>query len=144
MNAPAPANHNRDAVIKDWTDAQRNAAEWKKFEAQKRSEALAAIFGRVKPGSNSEDIGYGWTARAYKGTEYTVLKNGAGDYSYIPAILAQLPESTWNTLIRWEAKLNVEVYNSLTEQEKQIANQFIQMKYSSVQLELKGPTNNAG
>jgi len=133
-------------LVETWSTANATLKQWKDYESKLRASLVKSCFSNAKIGINSykvlddNNVPTGNTLKATIKYNYTIMKNEKvvpADYSNLPDILNKIPYETAIKLIKWKPELNEKEYKLLSEEEKQIVNEFLIIKEATPSLELK-------
>lgn len=138
--AIAPANHNRDALLMAWWEADKAAKIAKANEENLRYAVLPMMFPQPYVGTNNVELGGGYKLKAEYKQNYSIKKNEVTeDYSHVPAVLAKLPPAVAARLVRWKPELSITAYKELTAEEQAIVNTIVTITDGKPTLEMITP-----
>lgn len=137
---PAPINHNRDALLMAWWEADKAAEIAKANEENLRNAVLPMMFPQPYVGTNNFELGGGYKLKAEYKQNYSIKKNEAtGDYSHVAVVLAKLPPAVAAELVRWKPELSITAYKKLTAEEQAIVNTIVTITDGKPTLEMVTP-----
>ncbi len=132
-------NEEQEKLVAEWYAAQKQVAEIAKplvaREMLLRRLVLATVFINPKEGTNKEDLPEGWQVKLGYTIDRKVDKARLTTVNEEMRTLGVNPDK----LIRWTPELEVKEYRGLTEEQRKVFDQALQIKPGTPTLELVPP-----
>jgi hypothetical protein len=123
------------ALIGKWEATKALAKSYVDEERQLRAEIVATLFdAAVVKGTENLPLGNGYKLKCVKTEDYK-LKNADA----VDAILANFSASHGEALVKWKPELSVSTYNLLSDEEKALFNDVLEIKPGMPQVSLEEP-----
>lgn len=130
-------------TLQAW-NAEKNALDLHKdAEIAKRLEVAKTLPFKAdkEEGSQTISLNAGWKLTLTRTMSYSMeTKNNEAVLAALGKLHATSPEKAAHLVTRWEPVMSVEVYKSLTDEEKKIVADVVTIKPGTPQLALKPPT----
>lgn len=122
-------------LIEMWHQAKGMAKTWVDQERTLRAEVVAQLFdASIVKGTENLPLANGYKLKCVKTEDYKLKNPDAVD-----AILTQFSASHADTLVKWKPELSVATYNLLSDDEKALFNDVLEIKPGMPQVNLEEP-----
>ncbi len=131
---------NKDSLLQEWQSVSGQLAALKEREATLRAACVKAFFGQLPEGTNTHELGRGYTLKAVGKINYN-LGGSTEVVSALEKIAGVNEEGKFvaERLVKWKPELSISEYRKLPEIFKRILDTVLTTKPGAPQLEIIEP-----